>query len=46
MIRKASDVIDFELMYAFELEVYLRQYEKKMIKRFKKINKFSRFNIN
>jgi len=46
VIRDASDVIDFELMYAFELEVYLRQYEKKMIKRFKKINKFSRFNIN
>lgn len=46
VILDASDALDFELMHAFELEVYLRRYEKKMIKRFKKINKFSRFNIN
>lgn len=46
VILDASDALDFELMHAFELEVYLRWYEKKMIKRFKKINKFSRFNIN
>lgn len=46
VILDASYALDFELMHAFELEVYLRRYEKKMIKRFKKINKFSRFNIN
>ena len=46
VILDASYALDFELMYALELEVYLRRYEKKMIKRFKKINKFSRFNIN
>ena len=46
VILDASCALDFELMHALELEVYLRRYEKKMIKRFKKINKFSRFNIN
>lgn len=46
VILDASNALDFELMQAFELEVYLRRYEKKMIKRFKKINKFSRFNVN
>lgn len=46
VILDASNALDFELENAFELEVYLKQYEKKMIKRFKKINKFSRFNIN
>lgn len=46
VILDASYALDFELMHALELEVYLRRYEKKMIKRFKKINKFSRFNIN
>ena len=46
VILDASDALDYELMHALELEVYLRRYEKKMIKRFKKINKFSRFNIN
>lgn len=46
VILDTSDVLDYELMHAFELEVHLRRYEKKMIKRFKKINRFSRFNIN
>lgn len=46
VILDASCALDFELMHALELEVYLRRYEKKMIKRFKKINKFSRFNIS
>lgn len=46
VILDISSALDFELMRALELEVYLRRYEKKMIKRFKKINKFSRFNIN
>lgn len=46
VILDASNALDFELENAFELEVYLKRYEKKMIKRFKKINKFSRFNIN
>lgn len=45
-ILDASEALDFELINALELEVYLRRYEKKMIKRLKKINKFSRFNIN
>lgn len=46
VILDASEALDYELMHALELEVYLRRYEKKMIKRFKKINRFSRFNIN
>lgn len=46
VILDASSELDFELMHALELEVYLKRYEKKMIKRFKKINKFSKFNIN
>ena len=46
VILDASNALDFGLERAFELEVYLKRYEKKMIKRFKKINKFSRFNIN
>lgn len=45
VILDASAALDFELMNAFELEVYLRQYEKRMIKRFKKINNFSKFNL-
>lgn len=46
VILDASNALDFELENAFELEVYLKRYEKMMIKRFKKINKFSRININ
>ncbi len=46
IILDASNTLDFELERAFKLEVYLKRYEKRMIKRFKKINKFSRFNIN
>lgn len=46
VILDSSKALDFELEYAFELEVYLKRYEKKMTKRFKKINKFSRFNVN
>lgn len=46
VILDASNALDFELEHAFELEVYLKRYEKKMIKRFKKINKFSKFNVN
>lgn len=45
-ILDASVILDYELMRAFELELYLKKYERKMIKRFKKINKFSRFNLN
>lgn len=45
VIIDASETLDYELMNAFELEVYLKMYEKKMIKRLKKINNFSRFNF-
>lgn len=45
VIIGASHALDFELMNALELEMYLKRYEKRMIKRFKKINKFSRFNF-
>ena len=46
VILDASAALDFELMNAFELEVHLKRYERKMIKRIKKINNFSRFNLN
>lgn len=45
VIIDASETLDYELMNAFELEVYLKRYEKKMIKRFRRINNFSRFNL-
>ena len=45
-VLEASKDLDYELMHAFELEVYLRLYEKMMKKRFKKINRFSRLDIN
>lgn len=45
-ILDASAMLDYELMRAFRLELYLKKYERKMIKRFKRINKFSRFNLN
>lgn len=45
-ILNASKMLDYELMRAFQLELYLKKYERKMIKRFKRINKFSRFNLN
>lgn len=45
-ILDASAMLDYELMRAFCLELYLKKYERKMIKRFKRINKFSRFNLN
>ena len=44
-IYEASSVLDFELQRAFKLEMYLRKYSRKMIKRLKKLNKFSRFRI-
>lgn len=45
-VLEVSKDLDYELMHAFELEVYLHRYEKMMIKRFKKINRFSRLDIN
>lgn len=45
-ILDVSAMLDYELMRAFWLELYLKKYERKMIKRFKRINKFSRFNLN
>lgn len=46
VIREMSVALDLEVINAFELEVYLERYERKMTKRFKNINKFSRFNLN
>lgn len=45
-ILDASAMLDYELVNAFELELYLKKYERKMTKRFKQINIFSRFNLN
>ncbi len=45
-IFDASAMLDYELVRAFLLELYLKKYERKMIKRIKRINKFSRFNLN
>lgn len=45
-ILDASAMLDYELTRAFVLELYLKKYEKKMTKRLKRINKFSRFNFN
>lgn len=45
-IFDASAMLDYELTRAFWLELYLKKYERKMIKRLKWINKFSRFNFN
>lgn len=45
IIIGASTIIDYELQEAFKLEMHLRRYERKMIKRIKKINSFSRFFI-
>ena len=41
----AAEMLDYELMNAFELEVHLKRYVKKMEKRFRKINTFSKFNL-
>lgn len=45
VIKDVSKSLDDELVEAFELEMYLKRYEKKMLKRFKKIYNFSRFNF-
>lgn len=45
-ILEASVMLDYELMRAFWLELYMKKYERKMIKRFKGMNKFSRFSLN
>lgn len=45
MVLSASEMLDYELMNAFELEVHLKRYVKKMEKRFRKINTFSKFNL-
>lgn len=44
-ILDVSEMLDYELTRAFLLELYLKKYERKMIKRLKQINKFSRFNL-
>lgn len=45
-ILQESSMLDYEVSRAFELELYMKRYERKMIKRFKRINNFSRFNLN
>ena len=45
VVLGASEMLDYELMNAFELEVHLKRYVKKMEKRFRKINTFSKFNL-
>ena len=40
-----SAMLDYELMRAFWLELHMKKYEKKMIKRFKRLNNFSRFQL-
>lgn len=45
-VLDASRLLDFELLRAFILELYFKRYVTKMTKRFNKLNKFSRFNLN
>ena len=45
VIKDVSKSLNDELVNAFGLEVYLKRYEKKLSKRFKKIYNFSRFNF-
>ncbi len=45
-ILDASSFLDYELMSAFLLELYLKKYQYKMAKRFKKIHRESKYNLN
>lgn len=44
-ILEASAMLDYELQRAFELELYIEKYRRKMTKRMKKISRFSRLGI-
>lgn len=45
-ILDASSFLDYELMSAFLLELYLKKYQDKMAKRFKKIHRESKYNLS
>ena len=45
-ILRASAIIDFELIRAFGLELYIKKYIGKLERRFKKLSNFSKFNLN
>lgn len=45
-ILRASAILDFELIRAFWLELYIKRYVRKLDRRFKKLNNFSKFNLN
>lgn len=45
-ILEASAFLDYELMSAFLLELYLKKYQYKMAKRFKKIQRESQYNLS
>ena len=46
IIFKVSQMLDYELVRAFGLELYLKRYRRRMTKRFERINNFARFNLN
>lgn len=45
-ILRASAILDFELIRAFWLELYIKKYIRKLERRFKKLGNFSKFNLN
>lgn len=45
-VLEESALLDYELERAFLLEMYMKKYIRKMSRRLRKINKFSRFNLN
>lgn len=44
-ILRASAILDFELIRAFWLDLYIKKYIRKLESRFKKLNNFSKFNL-
>ena len=45
-ILGASAILDYELMGAFLLQLYIKKYINKLNRRFKKINNFTKFKLN
>lgn len=45
-ILRASAILDFELIRAFWLELYIKKYIRKLERRFKKLNNFSKFKLH
>ena len=45
IVYEASAMLDYKLKRAFVLKLYLRKYERQMVKRLKKINRFSKIHM-